>query len=104
MASTYLIVEHLIFLGSKNYGGRQDLRDLFSKYGGETNGVTEKLYTYFHYYCDQATTEAVEVTLAAFADSLFNPSMKDDVIRNEVDNVDSEHAMKRNDVMVRGKY
>ena len=81
------ILEHVIFEGSKKYNSYDSLQEIFTRGGGESNGVTDNYYTNFLFHT--RTQYAIDV-LAAALDIVFRPKLKEAHFKEEVEVVTNE--------------
>lgn len=81
------ILEHLVFDGSQNYPGSDDLEKIFSSGGGEFNGITSPYHNAFMFH--NRIRNAKEV-LAASLDMIFFPSLKEQSFNEEQRVIENE--------------
>ena len=88
------LLEHMCFITSKKYQEIYYLSHKIGEAGGFTNAFTAELNTV--YYLDIYTSNLEEI-LEIYVDFLTNAELKEEHIKAELKNVDSEHKKNLND-------
>ena len=90
MGFTHLI-EHLLFTGSKNYPEDNYIEKVVNEFNGQNNGCTKSFTTsYFYTLHDEGTEKLLDV----LADAYINPNFTLDLIKKELNNINSEISMR----------
>jgi secreted Zn-dependent insulinase-like peptidase len=85
------LLEHLLFTGSKKYSEDMYIEKVVNKYNGENNGCTKSFTTsYFYELHDEGTEELIDV----LADAVINPNFTPDIVKKELNNINSEISMR----------
>jgi insulysin len=82
------LLEHMCFITSKKYKEINYLQKKITEYGGWTNAYTSTFETVYYW---NIFTNYLEQMMEIFVDYLFNAELKEEHIKNEIKNVDSEH-------------
>lgn len=80
-------LEHLVFMGSRNYQGEDDFMDFVKRSGGSMNAATYREYTVYHVETDSSFAEE---SLSRLSDMVFFPLLREESIRKEVSAVENE--------------
>eukprot|EP00884_Botryococcus_braunii_P020235 jgi/Botrbrau1/6896/Bobra.67_3s0015.1 len=80
-------LEHMLFMGSKQYPDENDYDSYLSKHGGASNAYTELEYTNFHFECKP---DALRGALERFAQFFIAPLCKANALEREVMAVENE--------------
>lgn len=85
------LIEHLLFTGSKNYPEDNFIEKVVNKFNGHNNGCTKSFTTsYFYTLHDEGTEELLDV----LADAFINPNFTLELIKKELNNINSEISMR----------
>ncbi|MFT6701516.1 MAG: insulysin [Pseudomonadales bacterium] len=88
------LMEHMVFAGSKNYPDGNYLNQLLNTHGGFVNAWTSAETCNFHFDCPAAQfLESLDVLL----DMLTQPELKLAGIDREVDAIDAEFSLRKQD-------
>ncbi|MCV2885596.1 insulinase family protein [Aestuariibacter sp. AA17] len=88
------LLEHMLFLGSRNFNEPNNLNQFVSQHGGNINAWTGTEHTSFHF--DVMSNELRE-SLARFSDMLFYPLFQEALIDKEIHSIDAEFKLKQKD-------
>lgn len=88
------LLEHMLFLGSKNFPQANGLNEFLSHHGGSINAWTGTEYSSFHF---DISSDYIAQSLSHFADMLSFPSLQEDRIENEISAIDAEFRLKQKD-------
>jgi len=83
-------LEHMIFMGSKNYPKAGEFDEFISKNSGSSNAFTDWLETNYYFDCSNA---AFYETLDRFVDLMDSPLFSKDHADKEKNAVDSEYNL-----------
>lgn len=86
------LVEHMVFLGSKDFPLENEYDQFVSTHGGHSNAYTDLELTCF--YCNVKSGQ-LEGALARFGASLASPLFAANSLEREIQAVDSEHSNNR---------
>ncbi len=86
------LVEHMVFLGSREFEAENEYDQFVSTHGGHTNAYTDLELTCF--YCNIKSGN-LEGALARFGASLSSPLFAASSLEREIQAVDSEHSNNR---------
>ena len=85
------LIEHLLFTGSKNYPIDNYIEKIVNKYNGDNNGVTKAFTTSYYYSLER---EGFEEFSDVLVDAVKEPLFDREMIRKEINNVNSEISMR----------
>ena len=85
------LLEHMLFSGSTNFPEDNYLEKVIKKYNGKKNGSTGDFITTFYY---SLSHEGLDEFFEALADAFKNPLFKEEELRKELNNVNSEISMR----------
>jgi insulysin len=88
-------LEHMLFMGSKNYPNINEFEKYIAENGGVFNALTEEETT--TYYFKIVSIKLVEL-LNIFSSFFICPSFDEKTLNKEIKNVDSEFKLKYNDM------
>lgn len=88
------ILEHLVFDGSRSYPSSDDLQDVFSRAGGESNGFTTP---YFNMFAFHTRARHLKDTLTAAIDMIYFPSLTERSLDEEREVIRNEHQERMGD-------
>ncbi|XP_074574217.1 nardilysin-like [Curcuma longa] len=80
-------LEHMLFMGSKEFPDENEYDSYVSKHGGSTNAYTETEYTCYHF---EISREYLKGALKRFSQLFISPLMKVEAMEREILAVDSE--------------
>lgn len=86
------LVEHAVFMGTREFPIENEYDSYLSHHGGHSNAYTDHELTC--YYCD-CRADALEGALQRFASCLSCPLLQASSLEREIQAVDSEHANNR---------
>jgi insulysin len=88
------LLEHMLFLGSKNFPQANGLNEFLSHHGGSINAWTGTEYSSFHF---DISSENFAQGIAHFADMLTYPLLLEEKIEKEISAIDAEFRLKQKD-------
>lgn len=88
------LLEHMLFMGSRQFSKPNAINNYIEKHGGSINAWTGTEYANYHYHCNG---DAVIQTLPAFANMLRQPILDEDALINEIRSIDAEFKFKKKD-------
>lgn len=86
-------LEHMLFMGTEKYPQENAYDAFLSKHGGSDNAYTEIEYTVYHLEIPQ---EKLFPALDMFAQFFINPLMKEDAVERELNSIESEFQLSKN--------
>ena len=87
-------LEHMLFLGSKNYPQAGDYQQFINHHGGSHNAWTGTEHSSFYFDID---TRFYQQALARFADMFSQPLFRDDYVEKERHAIEAEFSLKLKD-------
>jgi len=87
-------VEHMLFLGTKNYPDGSEYQKFISQHGGHNNAWTGTEHTCFFF---DIHSGYLEQALARFADFFLAPLLSEQFVESERQNIDAEFKLKLKD-------
>jgi len=83
------LLEHILFLGSKNFE-KKAIDKTVNTHNGSKNGVTKDYKTSYFFELD---SDGASDLILKVIDALFNPTLTYNQVKSEVNNVNSEISM-----------
>ncbi|XP_004294732.1 PREDICTED: nardilysin isoform X1 [Fragaria vesca subsp. vesca] len=80
-------LEHMLFMGSKEFPDENEYDSYLSKHGGSSNAYTEAEHTCYHF---EVKREFLKGALTRFSQFFVSPLVKSEAMEREVQAVDSE--------------
>ncbi|NMP32996.1 peptidase M16 [Thalassotalea sp. M1531] len=87
-------VEHMLFLGTKNYPDGSEYQKFISQHGGHNNAWTGTEHTCYFF---DIHSSYLEPALARFADFFISPLLSEQFVESERQNIDAEFKLKLKD-------
>jgi len=87
-------LEHMLFLGTKNFPDGSEYQKFISQYGGNHNAWTGTEHTCFFF---DITSEKLPTALERFSEFFIAPLLSDDFVVKERENIDAEFTLKLKD-------
>jgi insulysin len=88
------LLEHMLFLGSKNFPQANGFNEFLSHHGGSINAWTGTEYSSFHF---DIASEFFAQSLPHFTDMLAFPLLLEERIEKEISAIDAEFRLKQKD-------
>lgn len=88
------LLEHCLFMGSKNFPEENHVNQYLDSHGGHINAWTASEMTGFYLSC---VPEDFKQVLDMFADMIAHPIFRTESINKEIKSIDSEFKLKRKD-------
>ncbi|WP_438865567.1 insulinase family protein [Neptunicella sp.] len=88
------LMEHMLFLGCQQYPTSNHLNDFLTQHGGQINAWTGTEYSSFYF---DVHPEYFKEALQHFSAMLLAPLFDSKRVSNEIESIDAEFKMKRND-------
>jgi secreted Zn-dependent insulinase-like peptidase len=93
-AGTAHLLEHMLFLGSKQFPRPNSLHDFVAQHNGSANALTDNEYS--HYFFD-VDCNYLPPAIECFTDMLLNPLLNKQQITSEIQAIDAEFKLKQQD-------
>ncbi|WP_411358804.1 insulinase family protein [Pseudidiomarina salilacus] len=91
-------LEHMLFLGTEDFPQATAYQDYIHQHGGNHNAWTGTEYSSYYFHCD---ANAFVGALERFSRFFYQPLFKHEWIAKEIQAVESEYRLKRNDELRR---
>ncbi|MBO1256089.1 insulinase family protein [Alteromonas sp. 5E99-2] len=92
------LLEHMLFLGSRQQPNPNQIIHHIQEKGGSVNAWTSGEFSNYHFSCPN---ESFSEIIPAFIDAIFHPLLSMDMIEKEIDAIDAEFKFKRKDELRR---
>ena len=88
LQGTAHFLEHMLFMGSEEYPGENDLDSFLSEKNGYVNAMTELEYTIYYFELLSDNSEDVSKALHIFSGFFLKPLIRADCVDREVEAVE----------------
>lgn len=92
------LLEHVLFLGSRQLPSPNQIIQFIEERGGSVNAWTTGEFANFHFSC---LAKYIDEAIPVFLEALFFPLLKEQKVANEIKAIDAEFKFKRKDELRR---